>query len=449
MLLSMMFSVATLLPVAADRSVPQTTWPMYQYAANRNAVFQADGWDVSWKASIGAKSNGGLALVGHTIYVESFDRSVYAFDAATGRQIWRAPLSDIAMGSPIVANGLVIVGTGSNAMSHDHWAMQRPQGDDIDAFDAATGRLIWQYRTVGENMPTGVYIEAAGKPEYVFSNGDEHAYALEATTGRLLWKTQLLGINAMSDLATDGRAVYGISEYTWARLFEDELRPSGLPSNARGWTWSLDPASGWVNWLAAYGVADGGVTVADGTVILQDVLLVSPKGAQAVERYHAIGDALLNEAHWSTRLVAVSSRTGKVKWQYIDSPNLRSFKTSGTFSTTGTAVNGTLYDPLQISRSIAAFDVASGHLLWKTATLAPVKMAIIYKDHLLYAGDTDGNFYVLDATTGTIRQTVHFPAPFSPSPPIIAGDTLYVVNGSTLYAVRLADLRRGVISLPQ
>lgn len=423
---------------------------MYQYAANRNAVFHADGWDVSWKASIGAKSNGGLALVGHRIYAESFDRGLYAFDATTGKQIWRAGLSDIAMGSPVVVNGLVIVGTGSNAMASDHWAMQRPEGDDIDAFDAATGRLVWQYHTAGENMPTGVYVKAHGRPEYVFSNGDEHAYALDIRSGTLIWRAPMLGINAMSDLATDGTSIFGIDEYSWTRLFNDEVTPGNSPSKVRGWTWSADARTGWVNWRAPYGVADGGVTLVGDTVILQNVQLVSPKGEDAVKRLQTIGCVtLLDQALWSTQLVALNAHTGKLIWQYLDSPNRRSFKTSGTFSTTGTVVNGTLYDPLQISRSIAAFDVTHGHLLWKTATLAPVKMGILYKDGLLYAGDTDGNFYVMDATTGAIRQTLHFPEPFSPSPPIIAGDTLYTVNGSTLYALRLMDLRRGVISLPQ
>lgn len=446
-----MLALAALLyaPVSGAplRHIPDHVWPMYQYSADREAVFAADAWSVSWRASLGSRSNGGLSIVGNAIYAESFDQGLYAFDARTGRLRWRAQLSNVAMSAPIVANGLVIVGTGDNQMGTSGWTMQRPQGDEVDAFDAASGQEIWRFPTAGEDMPTGVYIVARGVPEYIFSNGDNHVYALNATNGRLLWRAQAMGINAMSDLATDGRRVFGIAEYSWQRLFDDEAIAGDSPAKARAWTWSIDPSTGWFDWRSPFGVADGGVTLSSKSVLLQSVRLVSPRGTAAVARSREIGwQKLLDEAQWSTELYALDTASGQPLWRYEDSPGIRSYKTSGTFSTTGTIVGNTLYDPLQISRHVAAFDAYNGHLYWMTATKAPVKMAVLYKAGRLYAGDTDGNFYVFNAQTGAIEQTIQFPSPFTPSPPVIVGDTLYVVNGSTLFAVRLSDLDRGVLS---
>ena len=437
-----------MLPTPPPRTVPQSTWSMYQYAADREAVFTANGWSFSWRAPIGGKVNGGLSLVGSTIYVESFDRNLNAVDARTGALLWKHPLSNIAMNAPLVTNGLVIVGTGDNqnTASTGSWTFERPQGDEIDAFDAKSGALVWRFPTPGEDMPTGVLVNLQGRTTVIFSNGDDHVYALDAQTGALRWRSASVGINAMSDLAYDGHAVYGIAEYTWERLFLDQTRPPS-PQGVRGWTWSIDPSSGWYNWQAPYGVADGGVCIAGGLVVLQDVRLVSPTGAAAVATMKQIGwESLLDRAQWSTHLDALDARSGKLLWSYVDAPNLRSYVTSGTFSTTGTIVGDVLFDPLQISRHIAAFDLHRGTLLWKTATAAPVKMAVLYAGGRLYAGDTDGNFYVLDGASGAVLERIRFPGRFTPSPPIIAGDTLYVVNGETLYALRLSDLNRGIIS---
>ena len=53
-------------------------------------------------ALVGDKINGSFSVVGKTLYVESFDKHLYAIDYTTGKIRWSAPLSDIAMNSPIV-----------------------------------------------------------------------------------------------------------------------------------------------------------------------------------------------------------------------------------------------------------------------------------------------------------------------------------------------------------
>ncbi len=58
----------------------------------------------------------------------------------------------------------------------------------------------------------------------------------------------------------------------------------------------------------------------------------------------------------------------------------------------------------------------------------------------VYIGDTAGILYVLDAKDGTPLGVYPYPKPFSASPPLIVGGTLFVVDTDTVYAVPLAKL---------
>lgn len=59
----------------------------------------------------------GVTVVGGILYAESDSGHVYALDAATGQQIWRAKVDNSAMGNPIVVGGRVFVGTGDTGFS--------------------------------------------------------------------------------------------------------------------------------------------------------------------------------------------------------------------------------------------------------------------------------------------------------------------------------------------
>src|SRR5579872_7025301 len=113
-----------------------SAWPMYQHQANHNAVFATPPLRVSWTRRLGGKINGGLAFARGTLFVESFDNRVSALDARTGRVLWSTPVSNVVMTTPVLADGLVIVGTGTSSVLTQTAAKLiwgRPQGDEIVA----------------------------------------------------------------------------------------------------------------------------------------------------------------------------------------------------------------------------------------------------------------------------------------------------------------------------
>jgi outer membrane protein assembly factor BamB len=108
----------------------------------------------------------GAAVVDGIAYFGSALGSVFAIDAATGEQLWSAPIStDNSASSPAVANGVVYI-----------------NGDDLFAFDAKTGVKLWSSSILG-TVNTSSPAVVGG---VVYAGGRVVA-AFNATTGAVLW----------------------------------------------------------------------------------------------------------------------------------------------------------------------------------------------------------------------------------------------------------------------
>lgn len=107
----------------------------------------------------------GAAVADGIAYFGSALGSIFAIDAATGAQLWSAPIStDNAASSPAVANGVVYI-----------------NGDSLFAFDAKTGAQIWSSSILnGTSSPAVV-------GDVVYCSGGTGLAAFNATTGAVLW----------------------------------------------------------------------------------------------------------------------------------------------------------------------------------------------------------------------------------------------------------------------
>jgi polyvinyl alcohol dehydrogenase (cytochrome) len=143
-------------------------------------------------------------VVGGTVYVPDWGGTLWAVDAATGREKWSRPVSaytgvtaDVSRLSPAYWHGMLVSGDG---------ATTRPStaGAIAYAVDAATGQPLW--RTTVDNDPaailTGSPVVADGVAYVGVSSKAElrpavptfrgSVVALDAATGRLLWKTWMV-----------------------------------------------------------------------------------------------------------------------------------------------------------------------------------------------------------------------------------------------------------------
>jgi outer membrane protein assembly factor BamB len=421
-------------PPGGSMAVPSSVWPMYQYRPDHNAVFQSPSWKYRWKARLDGKINGALSIVGDTLYLDTIGGSIYALDPKSGSVRWRTRLSNMAMNAPIVAENLVVVGTGSS----DHLTdlpdfpiVGQPQGDEIVAVAKNNGRIAWKFHTVGENMPTGAYVRKGDRSYFVFENGDGHSYGLDFATGSLAWKTHLPGTSWMSSLAFDGERVYGIASDASISYYNRAVQTGRFESlKGRTWAYALRPETGQILWLTPHGNADASPTSGDGKVFTEDDYPADTQG------------------HLVTNTVqAIDAATGRLLWQYKAPPGAASGYGTAESSIAGLYHAGILYQSLPWHSHFVAFNASNGRILWDVKTHDAVKMSAVLKDGLLYVGDTSGYLYVIRAKDGAVLRSTKFPAIFTCSPPVIVGDTLFIANKSTLYALPLDDVHSGNVKV--
>lgn len=391
---------------------PAASWPMYQFAATHNAVFAQPNFRVTWSRELGDRVNSGLAFVGGTIYVTSFDHHVYALNAATGAVRWKATTSNILMSTPVIAANTVIVGSGKGGfLRPDDWTSPiwgRPQGDDILAFDARNGRRLWGFHTHGEDMPSAAIAGANA----VFANGDLTAYAVNLRTGKLSWQTPLPGIVSMASMTTDGNRAF-----------------VGTCHNAphRCATIALSTRAGNILWQSDEGSSDASPEVWNGMVFVA--------GEQAgSSRFRPGGRDVI---------AALDEHTGVTRWRYIGDDGPVTLVASGEHAIAGTIAGGTLYQAINTADEVVALDAATGALRWQLKTYAPVKMSPVVTANRIYFGDSAGLLYTVNRRNGDILATSAMQKLFSTAPFIIVGQSLFAASGDDIFAVPLDQLEPG------
>lgn len=102
------------------------------------------------------------------------DRSLFCLDAATGKELWKAPLNYNPWGGPSLASDTVIITT--STISYDPKLIEGAKGEVL-AIDLATGKERWK-----KNVPGGVLgCAAISKEAIVFTatDGKLRAYSLK------------------------------------------------------------------------------------------------------------------------------------------------------------------------------------------------------------------------------------------------------------------------------
>jgi lanthanide-dependent methanol dehydrogenase len=111
--------------------------------------------------------NRGAVFAGGRIYFNTLDGSVFAIDAASGRQIWRTNIGNINKGetitmAPLVAEGKVLVGNSGGEFGVRGW---------LAALDANSGRVAWRAWSTGPDKD--VLIGPGFKPYYAMDRGKD------------------------------------------------------------------------------------------------------------------------------------------------------------------------------------------------------------------------------------------------------------------------------------
>ena len=127
--------------------------------ANTMQALDAATGDLIWQnqfgtgAIVGFGSMRNIAIYQDKVFVATTDARLVALDARTGKTVWNIVIADAAKGfsntsGPIVVRGKVIQGL-------QGCGNYRNERCFVSAYDANTGKLLWQFNTVARNGEPG------------------------------------------------------------------------------------------------------------------------------------------------------------------------------------------------------------------------------------------------------------------------------------------------------
>lgn len=243
----MKFSSALFLALALP-AAQAADWPHWRGPA-KNGIseesistnFPADGPKVVWKASVGIGFSSFSVAAGrvYTIGWAEDKDTVFCFDAATGKEIWKHTY-DAEQGDKYYEGGPSSTPTidGDHVYTLSKWG-------DVFCFQAATGKIVWQKNAATEfgiEPPTwGFASSPLVHGKQLILNIGARGCALDKTSGKAIWS---------SDKEED-------TGYTSATLSKIGGKDVLLMANGKVYQ-AIDPADGKelfnIPWVTRYGV---------------------------------------------------------------------------------------------------------------------------------------------------------------------------------------------------
>lgn len=127
---------------------------------------------------------------------------VYAINIIDGDMVWEDKFQNQIMTQPIIIKGIVVIGLGNNKFVNS--TLRGTGINSIIALNATNGHVLWNYSTLGEDMPTPVYY----KGMIIEANGNGEVFSLNLTDGKLIWSDYVGSYDSMSSLLVVGNVVY-------------------------------------------------------------------------------------------------------------------------------------------------------------------------------------------------------------------------------------------------
>lgn len=275
----------------------------------------------------------------------------------------------------------------------------------MQAFDATTGDIVWEYQCEGTFRPKGIWsspCESEGRLYFGAYNGV--FYCLDATTGLEIWQKSLCEWIGASPIVVQRHGlVYVGLEYE---------RPW-----ARGAIAALDAVTGEFAWQH-----------------------FTEKLQHGSPGYWAAGDLII----WGTadyEMLGIEAKSGKVAWSF---KTRRSVKYAPAIDEERGVAAFISFD-----RSIYLLDLASGSKLgeWETGEIGYTTPLIA--EGKIFCGSGDGHLYVIDLETKEIVRKLKMGARVYSSPRRIDDSVFFGTNGGKLIELDVHTLEIvGQIQLP-
>ncbi len=405
--------------------------------------------------------NRGLAILGTTLFMGTIDGRLIAVDAKSGRLVWDVGLARPEAGysltlAPLVVKDKVIVG---------------PSGGEygirgfLAAFDARSGKQIWRFNTVagpgergaeswgGDSWKTGggsIWVTGSYDPELNLTywgignagpdrNGDSRpgdnlytasVVALDADTGQLKWHYQF---SPHDEFDQDATQIAVLADLPW----QGRPRKLMLWANRNGFFYVLDRATGQflsgkpfvrVTWADGFD-EHGRPRRVPGQEPTRQGTIVYPGNQGATNWYnpsYSPRTGLFYVPTWVNYASLFIKRPQTyVEGQYFGGGEGRATDAQGLRTATNnlrTADEG--------YGAILALDPLTGEQRWEYKMVDFTDAGILTTaSDLLFSGGREGDFYALDARTGALLWR------FAVGGQVQSGPMTYAIGGRQYIAV--------------
>jgi alcohol dehydrogenase (cytochrome c) len=404
--------------------------------------------------------NRGLAILGNTLFMATLDDHLIALDARSGRLVWNVTIKGARPEAgyaftvaPLVVKNSIIVGVAGAEFGVRGF---------LAAFDATTGREVWRFNTVpgpgepgngtwsGDSWKRGgasVWVTGSYDPDLNLTywglgnpgpdwngasrEGDnlysDGVVALDADTGTLKWHFQFTPHDEMD---YDSTQVPVLADLEW----QGRIRKVMLWANRNGFLYVLDRASGqfllgkpFVKVTWASGLDDKG----------RPVRVQSPSEEGVVIFPHAVGGTNWMSPSFSPRtglfyIPSLMDSYATFPRRAVDFVEGRVFVGAFPVGPIPTLHGGPINRriPEQGYGAIQAFDPRTGTRKWiyRLADLTDSGVLSTASD-LVFAGSREGYFFALDARDGSLLWKANLGGN------VASGPIAYAVNGRQYVAV--------------
>lgn len=403
--------------------------------------------------------NRGLAILDDTLYLGTFDGHLLALDAKSGKALWnvtvegtRAEAGYVFTMAPLVVKDKVIMAAAGGDYGIRGF---------IAAFDGRTGKEVWRFNTIpgpgepgnetwaGESWKRGgggVWTTGSFDPELNLTywgignpgpdfNGDyrdgDNLYsnsvvALDADTGKLRWHYQF---TPHDEFDYDSTQVPVLADFD----YRGRTRKAMLWANRNGFWYVLDRTNG--EFLS--GKAFTKVTWADGIdekgrprrvqSPTPEGIVVYPSFVGATNWYSPSYSPRTGLFYFSAWMDTFSTFV-KGKADYVEGRSfIGTFPSGPSPSIFGSPLNRRTAGG---HGAVLAFDPKTGEKKWQFDLVDVSDSGVLTTaTDLLFSGSREGNFFALDARTGTLLWRTALGGT------VQSGPMSYAVNGRQYIAV--------------
>jgi outer membrane protein assembly factor BamB len=183
-----------------------------------------------WRTSVGSKLSAGVGSDGRYAAVVSRENELIVLDGA--KELWRQKLSAVTMASPFVAGARVFT------LSADR---------SVSAFDAVTGRKLWQQARAGEAL-------VLGRSGIVMAIGDTlvtglggRLVGMNPRDGKVRWEAQIANSRGTNEVERLVDLVSGVSRQgnqICVRAFQSAIGCADGATGSLAWSKTASGATG-------------------------------------------------------------------------------------------------------------------------------------------------------------------------------------------------------------